>query len=122
LHQGTTFRQAVVTHENLGFSPALLAILEKATQRSELFPDEHFVRDGLEQGLKSLRGKFPIMSSLRDSICVKSYPALPCRATDCPVPSGLDLPEIPLHVGDVKHQLEGSWEVCPAGNGQASIP
>ena len=29
------------------------------------------------------------MSSLRDSICVKSHPALPCRATDCPVPSGL---------------------------------
>jgi len=29
------------------------------------------------------------VSSLRDSICVKSYPALPCRATDCPVPSGL---------------------------------
>jgi hypothetical protein len=31
----------------------------------------------------------PIVSSLRDSICVKSYPALPCRATDCPIPSGL---------------------------------
>jgi hypothetical protein len=31
----------------------------------------------------------PHVSSLRDSICVKSYPALPCRATDCPVPSGL---------------------------------
>ena len=29
------------------------------------------------------------MSSLRDSICVKSFPALPCRAPDCPVPSGL---------------------------------
>ena len=33
--------------------------------------------------------EIPIVSSLRDSICVKSYPALPCRATDCPVPSGL---------------------------------
>ena len=31
----------------------------------------------------------PVVSSLRDSICVKFYPALPCRATDCPVPSGL---------------------------------
>src|SRR6266851_9159533 len=39
-------------------------------------------------GLKSLREN-PIVSSLRDSICVKAYPALPCRATDCPVPSGL---------------------------------
>jgi hypothetical protein len=29
------------------------------------------------------------VSSLRDSICVKFYPALPCRATDCPVPPGL---------------------------------
>ena len=41
------------------------------------------------QGLKSLRENFPIVPSLRDSICVKSFPALPCRATDCPVPSGL---------------------------------
>ena len=40
-------------------------------------------------GLKSLRENFPIVPSLRDSICVKSFPALPCRATDCPVPSGL---------------------------------
>ena len=33
---------------------------------------------------------------LRDSIYVNSYPALPCRATGCPVPTGLiasrDLP------------------------------
>jgi hypothetical protein len=31
----------------------------------------------------------PLCRPLRDSIYVKSYPALPCRATGCPVPSGL---------------------------------
>src|SRR6201994_5020350 len=45
-----------------------------------------------------------IVSSLRDLICMIPNPALPCRATDCVVPSGLDLhdsyPALPCRATD----------------------
>jgi hypothetical protein len=72
--------------------------LNRLREKDDLYREE---RKNVPQGLKGrmmLLGsctaerstrELPIVSSLRDSICVKSYPALPCRATDCPVPSGL---------------------------------
>jgi hypothetical protein len=72
------------------------------------------------------------VSSLQDSICVKPFPALPCRATDCPVPSGLIAPgdlrffstpfKAQIFVGSLRPDLKSCPDTKHRSGDENSVP